>query len=111
MCGIHVPQAFRQKLHVLNFTEDGLIALYFHLTLLGNMVQGSHLQAHLATVAQKIGLGVGELYSLDALQHAFLPFQKWYKTYSSGALQTTLALVVRARHASKTGSVATPMLC
>jgi len=26
---IHVPQAFRHKLHVLNFTEDELIALYF----------------------------------------------------------------------------------
>lgn len=101
VCGIHVPQAFRQKLHVLNFTEDELIALYFHLTLLGNRVQGSHLQAHLATAGQKIGLGVGELYSLDALQHVFLPFQKWYKTYGSGAIQTKLALVVRALHASK----------
>ncbi len=80
--GIHVPQAFRQKLHVLNFTEDELIALYFHLGLLGDMVQGSDLQVQLTTVCQKIGLGVGELYSLDALQRAFLPFQKWYKTYS-----------------------------
>lgn len=63
--GIHVPQAFRQKLHVLDFTEDELIALYFHLALLGDMVQGNHLQAQLATVGQKIGLGVGALYSLD----------------------------------------------
>ena len=99
--GIHVPQAFRQKLHVLNFTEDELIALYFHLGLLGDMVQGSDLQVQLTTVCQKIGLGVGELYSLDALQRAFLPFQKWYKTYSSRAVQTKLALVVRALHASK----------
>jgi predicted DNA-binding transcriptional regulator YafY len=99
--GIHVPQAFRQKLHVLNFTEDELIALHFHLVLLGDMVQGSDLQVHLASVCQKIALGVGELYSLDALQRAFLPFQKWYKTYSSRAVQTKLALVVRALHESK----------
>ena len=99
--GVHVPQAFRQKLHVLNFTEDELIALHFHLTLLGDMVQDSHLQAHLATVGQKIGLGVGALYNLDALQHAFLPFQKWYKMYSSRATKTKLALVVRALHEAK----------
>ncbi len=99
--GIHVSQAFRQQLHVLNFTEDELIALYFHLMLLGDMVQGSDVQVHLVTVCQKIGLGVGELYSLDALQRAFLPFQKWYKTYSSRAVQTKLTLVLRALHESK----------
>jgi predicted DNA-binding transcriptional regulator YafY len=99
--GIHVPQAFRHKLHVLNFTEDELIALYFHLTLLGDMVYGGRLQTQLATFGQKIGLGVGELYSLDALQHTFLPFHKWYKTYSSRAIQTKLALVVRALHETK----------
>jgi predicted DNA-binding transcriptional regulator YafY len=99
--GIHVPPAFRQKLHVLNFTGDELIALYFHLTLLGDMVQGSDLQIQLVTVGHKIGLGVGGLYSLDALQHAFLPFQKWYKTYSRRALQMKLALVVRALYETK----------
>ena len=96
--GIHVPQAFRQKLHVLNFTEDELTALAFHLVLLGEMVEGSDLHGALATVYQKIGLGVGALYSRDALQRAFLPFQKWYKTYSSPARQTILAHVIRAVH-------------
>ena len=94
--GIHVPQAFRQKLHVLNFTEDELTALAFHLVLLGEMVEGSDLHGALATVYQKIGLGVGALYSRDALQRAFLPFQKAYKTYSSPARQTILARVIRA---------------
>src|SRR5712691_2175894 len=78
--GIHVPQAFRQKLHVLNFTEDELIAVYFHLGLLGDMVQGSELQVHLASVCQKIGLVVGELYSVDAFQGSFLRVLKWYKS-------------------------------
>ena len=96
--GIHVPQAFRQKLHVLNFTEDELTALAFHLVLLGEMVEGSDLHGALATVYQKIGLGVGALYSRDALQRAFLPFQKWYKTYSSPARQTILMRVVQAVH-------------
>jgi predicted DNA-binding transcriptional regulator YafY len=94
--GIHVSSAFRQQLHVLHFTTDELAALYFHLALLGDMVQGNGLQGHLATACQKIGLGVGELYNLDTLQHAFLPFQKWYKTYSSRALQTKLTLIIHA---------------
>jgi predicted DNA-binding transcriptional regulator YafY len=98
--GIHIPQAFRQKLHVLNFTEDELRALAFHLVLLGEMVEGTALHGALATVYQKIGLGVGALYSRDALHHAFLPFQKAYKTYSSPARQTILTAVVRAVHAS-----------
>ncbi len=96
--GIRVPQAFRQKLHVLNFTEDELTALAFHLVLLGEMVEGSDLHGALMTVYQKIGLGVGALYSRDALQRAFLPFQKAYKTYSSPARQTILAHVIRAVH-------------
>lgn len=99
--GIHVSSAFRQQLHVLHFTEDELAALYFHLALLGDMVQGNGLHAHLATACQKIGLGVGALYNLDTLQRAFLPFQKWYKTYSSRALQTKLALVIRALQEAK----------
>jgi predicted DNA-binding transcriptional regulator YafY len=96
--GIHVPQAFRQKLHVLNFTEDELTALAFNLVLLSEMVEGSDLHGALATVYQKIGLGVGALYSRDALQRTFLPFQKWYKAYSSPVRQTVLAHVIRAVH-------------
>jgi predicted DNA-binding transcriptional regulator YafY len=99
--GIHVSPAFRQQLHVLHFTEDELASLYFHLSLLGDMVQGNGLQAHLATACQKIALGVRDLYNLDTLQHAFLPFQKWYKTYSSRALQTKLALVIHALQEAK----------
>lgn len=96
VCGIKVPQAFREQLHLLNFTVDELTALYFHLALASDLFQGSGPHAHLATVCQKIGLGVGELYSLEALQHAFLPFQKWSKTYSTPAVQTTLARLVYA---------------
>jgi predicted DNA-binding transcriptional regulator YafY len=62
------------------------------------MVEGTALHGALTTVYQKIGLGVGTLYSRDALHRAFLPFQKAYKTYSSPVRQTLLARVVRAVH-------------